>query len=1350
MATRTDRLQVSLEAVGGDKFKAELGGASAATRDVGKAASESTGPIKLAADTSGYLRREVEKTASPLGAMAAAEREAAREADNLAAANRRAATATEASEKSAANWGRTLQQLGVGAAITAILKQTVATIASYDELDARLLRVTRSQQGVTDAMVLSRAAVEGTAISVLDMGDAYAVLRDSGLTPTLATLEALANFAASSGQSIGATAEALGDAAAGNISAFEKLGITATEAGDTIVVTYEDVTSTIENSRTAIVDYLEQIGTQSDAAARDAQTLGGAWADLKNEAAELVDVLSESGLGGTLQQLVQSFADGTSKVADFYAALGRARESGNAAQRQLAGFLVSGPAGLIWEQMKTLTGQGGGTLGATPEDVAAVNARAEAQRLLNDELAMGAANLATLGAEDAKANAEGQVALQRMTEQLAVFGQTRAEAIEYTATQVAAKTADKDLATQILATGRALADKARLMDASKKSTSEQTAASRELREELREGEKAYKQYMRELVANEQAMIDGWDATDDLREAVEKLESSFDPAAEAMRKMIAAEELLDKAYKAGVITLEQYDAMLEKIYAREQEIGRGNRVATVWSSFTGQSEAESERSIVELGNSFSRVFGDAMLNGFDDIDERLGDALKATLSDAFAESFQRNVIDNLVNAANGGELDGQALAGGVGQAGGAYLGGQAGGGGEGAQSGAMAGVQVGAAIGSIFGPIGTIVGAVLGGIIGGLIGGMGDDPPEIDARGPGAANANAQEGYAVGPYGRVGVTTTESDVDSTELAQAIVSLDAAISQLLTADENRRVRDALTNFSVNNASDPATVLAARLNAIIQEVEPGWMAFLERYTDVQEKAEAFAALKGIENSLLNIDAISHQLSGTTLEMLRDQLNGLDDDLTQAMDAFRTAWESGVAVDIDATSVAAMQALVDRYNAEIQMVNEVKAAIDQAAAEAYQLNLAIAQRIAASGGDLGGPSAVTGARVEDLRAAIAAAQSAQQALALLNQFVSAVDAWVSARTTQINAELNAGLAEINAQRSAIQAQQAWQAQAQAMLNEARQRELRALQEQLRLANEWLSILQRADAQQQAMQFGQENPLGGFGRLDAINQAIAALTSGDISGLSAARAGELLDLLQQRLQLIMSEGLFDRPSDEYLDQYNDTLAMIDIVRGLAEAGSADAEDLQARIAELQAQLVDTNSAGFSSTNSALARLQEQEEILRAQAQAQLDELNAQALAQYEFARDEAEANQDARTLELREQLELLTGGLDVQEFIALRQQEAVELLAEIESGLREFLNYVSGQQTTTAGGSQSGTAPATPPGSPGNSTGIEAGGVVMHVTINATSLDSNQVVEALRNELPRMASVIKRELQVA
>lgn len=1359
MATRVDKLQVSLEAIGGGQFKAEMAGAAQAEREVGTAASSASAGTDKSAASINNLGKAAGSGRTSILAMAEAEAAAKRASEELAEAKRREGESFRSSEAGAVSLNRAIRELGIGAAITAALKRTVETIAAYDDLDARLVQVTKSQQDASNAMVLARASASGTAISVIDMGHAYASLRDDGIIPTLATLDTLKNLATSSRISVVDAAEAMSEAAQGNASGFEKLGVEAKTAGDQIIVTYEGVTQTIGRSSGEIIDYLESIGASSGAAERAAGTLGGAWSELKNEVSELVDALSDSGLGGTLTEVLQKFADGTSKVTSFYRALSEARERGNAFQRQLAGFLTSGPLGAMYEQMRTTVGAApiGSAAGPNPQQtVADINAQEQARRALNEELALGTANLAALAEADAKANAQGQQTLARMTDQLEVAGKSRAAAIEYAAAQEAAKVEDKELAAQIIATGRALAAKVRALEDSRAATANARDASAALRAELKDGEAAYKQYMAELIKGEQAMIDGWNNTDKLRSAVERLEDSVDPVAAAFHKMRNAEQLLNAALEAGVINLEQYHALMKKVIESGNEIKTSSTFTSIWASTTGMSSDEAQQSIDHLEDGFARMFGNAMVHGFQDIDKQLGKLLEDTLSQAFASIIKTKIVDNIANASQGNGINGASMAEGLSTVGGAYIGGAVGGGGSHAQSGAMQGASMGAMIGTYIMPvIGTIVGAVIGGIVGGLIGSRNDHVPEIDARGPGALNANIQENYAIGPYGRIGITTKWSEHDSTELAQAVVQLDTTLSQLLTAEENRTVRAALQGFYVNNVTSPGEVLAARLNAIIQAVEPGWVGFLNRYNDVGEKAAAFGALRDIETTIRNIDSITHELTGSTMEMFRDQVHGLDDDVTKTMDAFRTAWESGVATDINTSSTAAMQALVNRYNSEMELIAQVQSAIKAAEDQAYQLNLALADRIGAITGDYSGSVAVTADNSDRLRDAVLAAQSAQEAITLLSEFVSAVDAWVSARQRQINAELDAGLAQINQRRSAIEAEiRAGQA-AQAAANAARQREIAALQEQLRLANEWLAILQRAEAQQQAMQFGQSNPLSAFGRLDAINQAIAAINGGDLSTLSAEQAGQLLTLLQQRLDLLTGEGLFDRSSDEYLAQYNQTLAMIDIVRGIAGEGAANAASLQQQIADLQAQLVDATNSGFSASNASLENLQRQEDELRAEAQRQLDELNAQALAQYEWAQGQATENEDARTAELREQLEILTGGLDVQEFIALRQQEAVDLLGEIDQGLREFMQYVTDQGSGGAGGVIGGGGSS---GSGGGSAGGEgltaiggsAGNVIMEINIDARGQSPEETARTVHEQIMRSAEILKRELKVA
>lgn len=1349
MVTRVDRLQVQLEATGEGQFKAALGSAASSVREVDAA-------------TKGGRTSVL--------AMADAERDAARAAEERARATREATDAARDGDKASRDLSRTLRDLGVAAAVTAALKQTVEAIAAYQSMEARLESLTGSHRGMQDALVLSTAASDGTTASVLDMADAYATLRNGGLVPTLETLTAVRNIAAATGRDVSDSAGDMASAVEGNVEALEKLGVEAHKYGDGIVVTFQGVTTTIENSASSILAYLNDIGNNGygDAAARQADTLGGSWDRLKNGAGQLADSIGDSGVGAALEAVINLGTHATDVLTRFF-------QTGEGTIDQMSMRIAS-----------RITGQ------ADPYDAARAQALQQAQQRANEESERAiqiaerrkAVEQAVADAVDAvmpslqereqadKRNAAAaQQLIERMRDQATTIGMSRAAAIEYTAAQQAAETTDKGLAAQIIATGKALADRVRAQDAVTASTkrsatarSEEAERERELRSALAETSKVYAQYMRELMANEEATIAGWKETDRLRESVDDLADSLDPAAAGMRKMLDAELLLEKAYKAGIITLEQYDAMLEKVFERQQDLGRKNNIAASWAMFTGGSEEDSERTVEQFGSQFSQVFADALVNGFDDAESQLGDAFKQMLSAAFAEMIDKKIIQNLANGANGGSVNYQQLGEGAVTAGSAYLGAEAGGGGSGAASGAATGAAVGGAIGAVIGAFfgapqaGYYIGSVLGGLIGGYVGGGSDKPPELDARGSGARNYSSQEGYAVGPYGAVGVTTSNTDLESQELAQAIVQLDATMAGLLTAEENRRVRDALQDFSVNNALGAGDILAQRLNEIIAEVEPRWINFLTRFTDVQQKAEAFAALRGMETQLETIDRIAHQLASDTLGQLRDQLDGLDEDVETAMDAFRSAWEAGNAVDIHNTAATAMQALVDRYNTEIQLVNDLSAALDEAQQQAYALKLSLEQRIAGITGDYGGAVSLTSDRMTTLRDAVTAAQSAQQALALLNQFVAVVDQWVSARQAQINSELQTGLADIERRRAAAQVEMQQQQAMEQRANEARQRQLAALQEQLRLAQEWLSILERANAQQQAMQFGASNPLSGFGRLDAINQAIAALTGGagvstrDLPELNATQAGDLLALLEQRLQLIQSEGLFDRPSDDYLAQYNETLRLIDIVRRIATPGAESVEEIQARIAALQGQLVDITGSGFSATTGLLQSLAAEEAALREEAQRQLDELNRQALEQYEWARTVAEDKEDARTAELRAQLEELTGGLDIQEFIALRQQEATELLGEIERNLREFLAYVLDAEPWTNGGSSPRAANGGPGGSSPdpNDEGSNAIIIAPTIHVNGTNLTNEQVGNVIAQEMVRLAPMLRRELAVA
>lgn len=1352
MATRVDRLQVSLEAINAERAKADIAGVAQAEREVGTAAREAAPAVaNLESVINDLGGRGAVKASDALAELARRKKEAARAADEAAEAEKREEQARKASESAAKAQGQLLQRLGVGAAITAALAFTVTSIKAYEDLEARIKSLNETQEAADNAMALIRAGAAGTTASVLEMGEAYATLRKHGMEPTVASLQALANWSAVTGKSIEEVARMIGTAASGEVEGLRQLGITAKKSGDDLILTFEGTTRTIKAGSVELLAYLEEIGNSryGDAAANQADTISGAVSRLKTEAEELAAAIGESGVGAALQYVIDKAAEATGGLARFF------REGTVNNKPESSWGLAATVA-----TNQTLHNLFGFTMfqsrdGKSDADAAAAaEARAVAQRALNAELEMGARNLQILATEDEKANEKGRQALEQLQARLETTGQARSAAVAYAAEQAASKVADADLAAQIRATGKALADKLRALEADKKATKDTKDAKRELREELSEHDKIYRQYMRELMADEQATIDLGREKGKLREKVDALAASFDKTDDRVNDLVRAEKLLEEAFRKGVITLEEYDKILSKVFAAEDKMTQGNRAASLWSAVTGAKKEDAEQTVEQLGDAFANMFADALVNGFEDAGGQLRSFLKGVLRDSFAETINNKIVKNVGNAMNGGQLNTGDLASGVGQIGGTYLGANVGGGGEYAQMGAGTGAMIGATYGSAFGPIGTVVGAILGGIIGGLAGGLFDGAPEVDVRAPGTRNYAGQEAYAVGPYGAVGVSTDGmKNPKAQELAQAIVGLDTTIARMLTAEENRRVREALSDFYIDNARSPADAMAQRLNAIIAEVEPHWVAFLNRYNDVQERASAFGALRGMRDMLEDIDTITDQLVGGSLDQLRNQLRDLDSDVDSAMEGFRSAYEAGTPVEIEAEGKRAMEAIIARYNAEIQMVQELQAAIEQAQAEAYQLNLTLAQRIAGITGDYSGAVTVTSNRRNELQDAIIAADSASRALSLLNQFVTSVDNWVSARQQEINAELAAGLADIERRRQAAQAAAQREQQAAAARNAAIQAQIAALQEQLRLAQEWLNVLRSVEAQQNAMQFGAANPLDAFGRLDALDQAIAALLAGGMDGMSAADANELLSLLEQRLQLIQSEGLFDRPSGDYDAQYNETLRLLDAVRRIAQPEAERAEALQELIASLQAQLNTTTSNGFSDTNATLERLAQEEADLRAEAQQKLDDLNAEALAYYEWARDEAERNQDERTRELREQLEELTGGLDVQEFIALRQQEAVDLLSEISRDIREFLTYVGvtiGGGTGIGGGSGGGGGGGSNGGNSNNTNAAALPAINIELSIDARGSDPDAIAGTVQREVLRMVPTLARELRVA
>lgn len=863
--------------------------------------------------------------------------------------------------------------------------------------------------------------------------------------------------------------------------------------------------------------------------------------------------------------------------------------------------------------------------------------------------------------------------------------------------------------------------------------------------------------------------------------------------------------------------------------------------------------------------------------------------------------------------------------------------------QGAAGGAMAGAS--------FGPWGMAIGAIVGALAGAL-GGSKDPYLTVGGvgrtRDPRTTFSTAFGAQQIGVRG--GMPMEDFITKIQQFDQQIASLIRSVGG--GSEEIAAISSALAGWSADLKGGAATMenlLNQRLEAIIRAAEPAWAGFLNQIAGVSERVEAFTALYAIRDQIEDLDEAAATLAGGPLEQLKAQLEGLNRRVDDSLSALDTAIEGRNPVEIQAAADAAQRAVIDRYNAEIQIVRDLESALLSAQQQARQMDLALSQRIASVTGnyagvaedarigmittralvegttdperalafldefignvdawlqasiheaerlnaavdglreriaaveresrawavamaeriasvtgDYSGVLAATGANVATLRGEYDTATTPEEAMAFLDEFVSAVDSWLRASIADVQRlaqaernRINTALAGIAAQQQALQAAMAAvvaerdaiiaaatgraqeaaasaSAWAQAMA-EAAQSQITALQEQLALAQQYQRVLDQTRAMIEKLQFSTANPLSGQARLELLDQTIAGVREsmqGATGAEQVALATRLMELLNQRLQLVQGEGLMQRPGEDYLALYNETLQQLAAIQALAEPEADAALILQQEIARLQgvtASGVGSIATTVTYTAAEQARLtqlaeeeaaiQEQQRLLDEEAAqlqkelldvdskmaADIEDLNAQAaayyewartegtrlresllatleedlaatllelqgvteriggdveqirreaVAYYEWARGEAARLQAERAQRLQDQIDTITGGRPIDEYIADRQAEATRLLGLISTDLRAFLDAISTGSVGTPGNPvrppRNGDPEPTPPAAPVVNLAPE---IVIQVSGGDPQQLAAVVGDVLRRDLPQIATRIKREWSVA
>lgn len=481
-------------------------------------------------------------------------------------------------------------------------------------------------------------------------------------------------------------------------------------------------------------------------------------------------------------------------------------------------------------------------------------------------------------------------------------------------------------------------------------------------------------------------------------------------------------------------------------------------------------------------------------------------------------------------------------------------------------------------------------------------------------------------------------------------------------------------------------------------------------------QRLSQSFGQLFAMMDALpMEIAGLTND-TGAAISLMIERYQQIAEGMQSAADALTVAVESGASPE---EVVAAAQAVKDSLNAQMQALQAIVGvlqSLNSTLSTSITLFFDLDARIGQLGGTLSSlDSNLAGLEIgmsllDDVGAQIvlfggvlrssvrdfSTLTAAVPALgAAFNQILANIRAIPDASTamTQLKALADAvsqgfALARQNIQAAADTARSAAQAAADARiqrLNEERDVILKtqdaerdALNETLEAAREWESVAQSVKAQLVDLfnLLAPTHPQTSLSEIQAqFREAFAAFQANP----SVTGAEQVQQLAQQLLQLAQQTPGYDLPSDLFQALAAEVQAALEAIKVVAE-GQPSTEDLLGQIAELDEQQQIQLEAIDAQIAETQADLQAALQQIAADEQAQLAAIDVGERVALEMIRDEVAKRVSEVALQLDEaqkRLQELTGGLPLQEFMANKQAETVNVLRGIDDTLRRYLGAI-------------------------------------------------------------------------
>jgi len=200
-----------------------------------------------------------------------------------------------------------------------LLKSLFDVNKEFSKLKATVSTFTDSAEETEVAMQFINDIVTKIPENLEDVTTAFIRMKGLGLAPTREALLSFANTAAATGKSIIQFVEAVADATTGEFERLKEFGIKSKREGEIVKFTFQGQTTAIQNTASAVNEYLQAIGNNQFAGAAERQmgTLVGLTSNLRVEWEKLLVKLGEGGANSTFSFILSGLTDVLSGVAQL-------------------------------------------------------------------------------------------------------------------------------------------------------------------------------------------------------------------------------------------------------------------------------------------------------------------------------------------------------------------------------------------------------------------------------------------------------------------------------------------------------------------------------------------------------------------------------------------------------------------------------------------------------------------------------------------------------------------------------------------------------------------------------------------------------------------------------------------------------------------------------------------------------------------------------------------------------------------------------------------------------------------------------------------------------------------------